>query len=174
MKKIIFILLIIITFCFSIKSQEIYISNFSHLGFFITIVELNQDSTFKYNLRGDLINDNFTGKYKIIKNNLYLQINENEIEEYYGISLLQDSSFMQDSLSFYVDSLLMRDMIYLIQNSPYKLKNENGIDYNIKFKINKDKLYEYHFYNGKILKYGRYYTGKKWKNKKRYLKIYKK
>jgi len=53
-----------------------YSSNKAQLGFFVTQIQLNEDSTFKYEFSGDLAYDNGTGKYwtekkKLIHLNFY-------------------------------------------------------------------------------------------------------
>ncbi len=42
-----------------------YSSNVAEIGFFVTRIQLNNDSTFKYEFSGDLMYNKGTGKYRI-------------------------------------------------------------------------------------------------------------
>jgi hypothetical protein len=47
-----------------------YSSNVADIGFFLTKIQLNNDSTFKYEFSGDLAYNKGTGKYKIENKNI--------------------------------------------------------------------------------------------------------
>ena len=141
---IISVLILCLSSCTSTKNiQGKYKSNFADLGFFINTIKFKNDSTFKYNYSGDLVNQDLTGTYKIHKNKLYLKFikNKGEIE------------YQNDSLS--ISEILSEN------RHNYKLKNENGINYHRKFLIKNGKLFNYREDNGKLVKRAKKYSGKK-------------
>ena len=77
MKRNIFYILIVNTIvlvsCISTKNfVGTYRSNFAELGFFITRLKLNSDSTFEYKFRGDMIYDTASGHYRVYHRKLIL------------------------------------------------------------------------------------------------------
>lgn len=74
--------LILITFIFSFqvaatkaqvnKVAGFYADNFYAYGFFATFIQLNPDSTFKYEWGGDMEDDRAIGTYKIINDTVFL------------------------------------------------------------------------------------------------------
>ncbi|MCD9855849.1 hypothetical protein LUD75_14080 [Epilithonimonas sp. JDS] len=154
MKNLVFVLLFLITAsCASKKDVSgIYKSNFADLGFFITTIELKKDSTFEYNFAGDLVNTDLTGKYRIKDKNIYLKFTKNK----------GDIESKSDSLS--ISEMLSGNY------HNYNLKNESGFAYHLKYLIKGNRLFSYRIDNGKLVKFGKYYSDrKKWEKKRVYL-----
>ena len=59
-----------------------YASNAAVLGFFVTRIQLNPDSTFKYEFAGDLQYDYGTGRYKFVESTVHLQFDAIEDTSY--------------------------------------------------------------------------------------------
>lgn len=125
-----------------------YRTNFPDLGFFMTEIYLNSDSSFQYVFSGDLIHTELDGIYKVCANTLYLRFNflkedfETTVFDSTGNSLNQ---FFSDFQNIHV----------------YELKNENGIEYHLKYRISGDKLKPYHIENDIIVRRNKYYTDMK-------------
>lgn len=62
------------------KIPGYYISNYAELGFFVTQIELFEDSTFKYEFSGDLFLDKANGKYKVKKDTIYFEYHPEQID----------------------------------------------------------------------------------------------
>lgn len=117
-----------------------YRSNFAQLGFFVTTVKFNADSTVKYNKVGDLMNEELTGKFKISRNIVYIMFDEPKYDK------------PLDTLTFN-ESQETPNYANLFQNNHlYDLKHENGIPYHLKYKIKHNKLLVYHMQTGKIVR----------------------
>jgi hypothetical protein len=54
------------------KIAGFYSDNFPGNGFFMTFIQLNTDSTFKYEEGGDLQDDKAIGTYRLVKDTLFL------------------------------------------------------------------------------------------------------
>ncbi|WP_379963323.1 hypothetical protein [Epilithonimonas sp. UC225_85] len=162
MKKYNFIFLIVIlTSCASNKDVTgIYKSNFADLGFFVTTISLQKDSTFEYNFAGDLVNTDLTGKYIVKDKNLYLEFSKNKGK----IESKNDSLSVLEILSGNYHN--------------YDLKNESGISFHLKYLIKNRKLFSYRIDNRKLVNFGKFYSdkkqfilfGSKWKKKRAFLK----
>ena len=137
-----------------------YSSNKAELGFFITELNFLNDTDFKYEFSGDLAHTELTGTYKINDENVYLKFTKekNQIESE------NDSITIGEILSGNYHN--------------YDLKNENNIEYHLKYKIIGNKLFSYRIDNGKLVKNSKIYTntkkfllfGSKWKTTRSYLK----
>ena len=134
------------------KVKGTYKSNRASLGFFITKIEFENDSTFKYNFSGDLINQELTGTYFLKKNIAYLKFIKNK-----------------DEIESKSDSLKVLEILEGNYHN-YDLKEEKGIPFHLKFKVCKEKLLIYRIDNGKLVRRSKVYDGKKWVYKKVYLK----
>ena len=53
-----------------------YRNNFAELGFFGTRISLKADSTFQYRFAGDLLSDDGSGKYHLIKDTIFLRFDK--------------------------------------------------------------------------------------------------
>jgi hypothetical protein len=62
------------------KIPGYYISNYAELGFFVTQIELFEDSTFKYEFSGDLFLDRVKGKYRVKKDTIYFDYYPEQID----------------------------------------------------------------------------------------------
>lgn len=137
-----------------------YKSNRAELGFFVTELEFQNNKDFKYKFSGDLQHTELTGTYKLNDNSVYLKFNTEKGE----IESENDSLTIVEILSGNYHN--------------FDLKNENSIDYHLKYKIKGNKLFSYRIDNGKLVKKSKTYTnskkflifGPKWKTKKSYLK----
>lgn len=143
MKKISFLLLLVLFV--SCKSNRnfygTYKSNFAELGFFVTKIEFNADSTVKFNKAGDLMNEELTGKFKISRNNIaYIKFDKLK----YDYTL--DTLSLNEILKKPIDTNQFQNMHL------YDLKLENGISYHLKYKIKHNKLLVYNIQTGKIVR----------------------
>ncbi|MCQ9634761.1 hypothetical protein MP477_07305 [Chryseobacterium sp. WG23] len=162
MKIFILILaLLLLSSCSSQKKlQGIYKSNKAEFDFFVTKIELKNSNEFNYVFSGDLQHTELSGLYKLSGHNLYLKFSKNKGE----IESLNDSLTISDILSGNYHN--------------YDLKNENGINHHLKYKIQGNKLFAYGTKDGQLKKKSKIYTnqkkflffGTKWKNKRVYLK----
>lgn len=155
------LVLLILLSCNSQRNLEgTYRSNKAVLGFFVTTVELNNNDKFNYEFSGDLQHTELSGIYKVIGNSLYLKFNKNKNE----IESTNDSLTISYILSGNYHN--------------YDLKNESGINYHLKYKIQGNRLFAYNAKTGNLIKKSKIYTkqrrflffGTKWKNEKSYLK----
>ena len=169
MKIKIILSILILTLLFSCNTKKSiigkYRSNFAEMGFFVTKMELNKDSTFFYEFSGDLLHTELDGKYKIENKILYLRFNKLKGET--------ESEFVKVS---------GKDTIVNFENfgksHSYELRKENEIEYHLKYKISNQKLFVYNIITNKIVRkvngYSinrKYYVfGPKYYKKKRYLK----
>ena len=128
-----------------------YRSNFADLGFYITAIELKADSTFHYELSGDLLQTELTGKYKIKKSKLYLR--------FYKLKGEREAEIIKISGKDTIVNFEDFEKIHF-----YELKKENEIEYHLKYKISNDKLQSYNFQTGNLVR-----KGKKSSNSRRYL-----
>lgn len=129
------LVLVFLSSCSSRKELEgIYRSQKAELGFFITKIELRNNNQFKYQFSGDLQHTELSGVYQLKDNNLYLKFNKNKGE----IETKGDSLTIVEILSG--------------SHHNYDLKNENGINYHVKYKIRGNKLFVYRIDNNKISK----------------------
>lgn len=152
MKKLylIFLSFVLLSCSSNRKIEGTYKSNFAESGFFMTEIEFKNDSTFIYKFSGDLIHQQLTGNYKIDQQNVYLRFKKNkgEIESQNDVSVAKILSGNYHN---------------------YEIKNEDGIEFHIKFKRKNDKLFLYNIDNGELVTDSQYYSGA-WKSKKIYLK----
>jgi len=165
----IIVLLLAVTFTTCKTSKEVvgvYRTNFPSLGFFMTQIDLKDDSTFHYIFSGDLTHVELDGNFRINDNKLYLRFDK--LKEDYN-SLVFGTEENPDTVLNFKDW----------QNShTYELKMENGIEYHLKYKIKNNKLNVYHIETGRIVRKGKWFTDRKrfilfgpnYKKKKRYLK----
>lgn len=142
-----------------------YRSNFAELGFFVTRIELKEDKTFHYVFSGDLLHTELDGKYVVDKKNLYLRFDrlkgESDVYEING----------QDTITH------LENMDWGNTHN-YELNRENEIEYHLKYKISKNKLFAYKRGTNKLNKKARQYSGPRkyivfgprYYNKKSYLK----
>ena len=142
-----------------------YRSNFAELGFFVTRIELKENKTFHYVFSGDLLHTELDGKYVIENKNLYLRFDrlkgegESDVFEVNG----QDTIINWEKMQGVHD---------------YELNKENEIEYHLKYKIYKNKLFGYKLGTNKLIKKARLYSGfrkyivfgPRYYNKKSYLK----
>lgn len=127
--------------------RGIYKSNFADLGFFITTINFTSDSTFDYEFSGDLIQKNFRGHYSIRQPNVYLRFSE------------------VDGPTFKVDSVEYVNSNY----HNYELKEEKGLKYHLKYRIEEEKLYIYRVDNEELVRTTKFYNGKSWVSREWYL-----
>lgn len=113
-----------------------YRSNFAQLGFFVTAIKFNADSTVKYKMAGDLMNEELTGKFKISRNIAYIKFDEPKLDTL----TLNESQETPNYANLFQNNHL------------YDLKHENGIPYHLKYKIKHNKLLVYHMQTGKIVR----------------------
>ncbi len=143
--------------------QGVYKSNKAEFGFFITQIDLKNSNEFSYIFSGDLQYTELSGFYLQKDNNLYLKFNKNKGE----IESVNDSMTISDILSGNYHN--------------YDLKNENGITYHLKYKIQGNKLFAYGIKSGQLKKKSKVYTsqrkflffGPRWRNKRIYLTKFK-
>ncbi|ASK30659.1 hypothetical protein CEY12_11280 [Chryseobacterium sp. T16E-39] len=158
--NLISVLLILLSCNTKRNLQGTYRSNKAVLGFFVTTVELNNNDKFNYEFSGDLQHTELSGMYKVKGNSLYLKFNKNKNEP--------------ESTN---DSLIISDILSGNYHN-YDLKNESGINYHLKYKIQGNRFFAYNVKTGKLIKKSKIYSdqkrflffGSKWKNKKSYLK----
>jgi hypothetical protein len=167
--NLIFVLVLTLTITSCKTSRKVvgvYRTNFPSLGFFMTQIDLNNDSTFHYIFSGDLTHVELDGKYKINDKRLYLRFDK--LKEEYKTLVFGTEENPDTVLNF-------EDW----QNShTYDLKIENGIEYHLKYRIDGDKLKSYNIETEKIVRKAKYFTDKKryvlfgpsYKKKKWYLK----
>lgn len=118
-----------------------YQSNFAQLGFFVTKIKFNADSTVKFNKAGDLMNEELTGKFKISRNNIaYIKFDKLKYD--YPLDTLTLNELQEKP----IDASQFQNM------QPYDLKVENGISYHLKYKIKHNKLLVYNIQTGKIVR----------------------
>ena len=125
-----------------------YRSKFADLGFFITEIELKSDSTFHYKSSGDLQHTELEGNYKVLNNILYLRFDK------------QNGEIEKDVVKITGNDTIV-DFEKLNNSHNYKLKKENEIDYNLKYKISKNKLQVYNIETGKLVRKGKKYTNRR-------------
>ncbi|NRS90861.1 hypothetical protein HNQ02_003808 [Flavobacterium sp. 7E] len=125
-----------------------YRSKFADLGFFITEIELKSDSTFHYKSSGDLQHTELEGNYKVLNNILYLRFDK------------QNGEIEKDVVKITGNDTIV-DFEKLNNSYNYKLKKENEIDYNLKYKISKNKLQVYNIETGKLVRKGKKYTNRR-------------
>ncbi|NRS90816.1 hypothetical protein HNQ02_003763 [Flavobacterium sp. 7E] len=125
-----------------------YRSKFADLGFFITEIELKSDSTFHYKSSGDLQHTELEGNYKVLNNILYLRFDK------------QNGEIEKDVVKIKGNDTIV-DFEKLNNSHNYKLKKENEIDYNLKYKISKNKLQVYNIETGKLVRKGKKYTNRR-------------
>jgi hypothetical protein len=157
-------LILVLLLSFSCKPQKnlqgIYKTNKAESGFFVTKIDFKNNNKFNYVFSGDLQYTELSGLYKISDHNLYLKFNKNKGE----IESVKDSMTISDILSGNYHN--------------YDLKNENGINYHLKYKIQGNKLFAYRAKDGQLKKKSKVYTnqnqflffGTRWRNKRIYLK----
>lgn len=138
MKKLslLFFLLILVSCNSNRNICGTYRSNFAQLGFFVTTIKFNADSTVKYNKAGDLMNEELTGKFKISRNIAYIKFDEPKLDTI----TLNESQETPNYANLFQNNHL------------YDLKHENGIPYHLKYKIKHNKLLVYHMQTGKIVR----------------------
>jgi hypothetical protein len=153
MKNIsLFILIIFLSSCTSQKEfVGLYKSNFPESGFFTTKLKLEKNGNVIYESSGDLMYKKYRGKYQVRNKAIYLVFDEEKPKE-----IKQDDSIYS--------------VLDFSKSHNYKLKNENGIPYHLKYKFRNDKLFVYNIQTDKIVKRARYYSDKKNRLKKYYLK----
>ncbi|PIF34728.1 hypothetical protein CLU81_5389 [Flavobacterium sp. 9] len=117
-----------------------YRSNFAQLGFFVTAIKFNADSTVKYKMAGDLMNEELTGKFKISRNIAYIKFDKLKYDT------AADTLSFDELMEMPIDTNQFQNMHL------YDLKNENGIPYHLKYKIKHNKLLVYHMQTGKIVR----------------------
>ncbi|QGK73997.1 hypothetical protein [Flavobacterium sp. SLB02] len=143
MKKIFFLLLLLLfVSCNSNRNFcGTYRSNFAQLGFFVTQIKFNTDSTVKFNKAGDLMNEELKGKFKISRNNIaYIEFDKLKYD--YALDTLSMGELLEKPID-----------TNQFQNMPlYDLKFEDGIPYHLKFKIKYNKLLVYNIQTGKIVR----------------------
>ena len=153
---IFFYVLIFFTSCN--VSQNIngkYRSNFGQLGFFVTEIELNPNKTFNYKHSGDLQYTELVGIYKVTNKKLYLRFDKLKGEtDPNAIKIIGKDTIV--------------DFEKIMNSHSYELKNENGIEYHLKYKISKNKLLVYHIQTNKIVRKARTYSDAKKYYKKKY------
>ncbi|MDR6562018.1 MULTISPECIES: hypothetical protein [unclassified Arcicella] len=125
-----------------------YRSNFAQLVFFKTNIVLKSDSTFHYQLSGDLENTELEGIYKTHKDKLYLRFYKLKDEPADAIKIVGKDTIV--------------DFEKLYNTHPYELKRENEIEYHLKFKILKNKLQSYRIDNNKLVKRIKTYSSRKY------------
>ncbi|MBF4483191.1 hypothetical protein [Flavobacterium sp. CSZ] len=143
MKKIFFLLLLLLfVSCNSNRNFcGTYRSNFAQLGFFVTQIKFNTNSTVKFNKAGDLMNEELKGKFKISRNNIaYIEFDKLKYD--YALDTLS----MGELLEKPIDTNQFQNMHL------YDLKFEDGIPYHLKFKIKYNKLLVYNIQTGKIVR----------------------
>ncbi|MDM1551361.1 hypothetical protein [Empedobacter falsenii] len=111
-----------------------YRSNKAELGFFITELEFLDNKNFIYKFSGDLQYTKLTGTYKLKDNSVFLKFNKDKGE----------SESESDSLTF--------EEILSGNYNTHDLKNENNIEYHLKYKIKGNKLFPYRIDNGKLVR----------------------
>jgi hypothetical protein len=168
MKIKIILIISILTILFSCNSKKSiigkYRSNFAEMGFFVTKIELNKDSTFHYVFSGDLLHTELDGKYKIENKKLYLKFNKLKGETESELVKVNGKDTIVNFENFG-------------KSHSYDLRNENKIEYHLKYKISNRKLFVYNIITDKIVRkvngYSanrKYYLfGPKYYKKKRYL-----
>lgn len=142
------------------KLQGTYKSNKAEFGFFVTKIDFKNNNEFNYVFSGDLQYQFLSGHYTVSSHNLYLEFNKNK-EEIQSVH----------------DSLTIADMLSGNYNN-YDLKNENGINYHLKYKIKGNKLFVYDIKSGQLKRKSKVYTnqrkyvfwGTRWKYQRIYLK----
>ncbi|QOG03656.1 hypothetical protein [Flavobacterium sp. MDT1-60] len=143
MKKISFLLIsLLFVSCNSNRNFcGTYKSNFAQLGFFVTKIKFNADSTVKFNKAGDLMNEELTGKFKISRSNIvYVKFDKLKYEQ------PPDSLPLNELQGMPIDTNPFQNMHL------YDLKLENGISYHLKYKIKRNKLLVYNIQTGKIVR----------------------
>lgn len=143
MKKISFLLLLLLfVSCNSNRNFcGTYRSNFAQLGFFVTQIKFNADSTVKFNKAGDLMNEDLTGKFKISRNNIvYVEFDKLKYND------APDTLSLTELMEKPIDTNQFQNMHL------YDLKFENGIPYHLKYKIKHNKLLVYNIQTGKIVR----------------------
>jgi hypothetical protein len=142
-----------------------YRSNFAEMGFFVTKIELNRDNTFHYEFSGDLLHTELDGKYRVENKKLYLRFNKlkGETESKIGKVNGKDTIVNFENLG---------------NSHSYELKKENEIEYHLKYKISKQRLFVYNVQTDQIVRKANGYSetrkylffGPKYYKKKKYLK----
>lgn len=120
-----------------------YRSNFPDSGFFMTEIDLNQDSTVHYSFSGDLQHTDLYGKFNMQNSRLYLRFDK-----------LKDTTALTKK-----DTII--DEANLENTHFYDLKTENGIEYHLKYQIAGKKLHPFHIINDRIVKRGQFCSDKK-------------
>ena len=132
-----------------------YRSNFAQLGFFTTEIELKLNNTFSYQHSGDLQHTELNGIYRIINNKLYLRFDKFKGET------------EQDAVKINGKDTIV-DFEKLMNSHSYELKKDNGIEYHLKYKISKNKLFVYNIQTNKLVKKAKTYSDAKKYYKKKY------
>ena len=151
MKTKIILFFYISTFLISCSVKEKidgkYRSNFAEYGFFITEIELNPNTTFHYELSGDLQHTELNGNYTILNNKLYLKFEKGNEET-------------KKSVVKIIGNDTVVDFEKLNYSHNYKLKKENEIEYHLKYEISKNKLQSYNIETGKLVRKARKYSNR--------------
>lgn len=127
--------------CSSNKNfQGRYRSNFAQLGFFVTDIKFNRDSTVEFHKAGDLMNENLTGRFKVSNNIVYVKFNKLK----YDTS--KDTLSFDELLKAPIDTNEHKNLHY------YDLKFEDNIPYHLKYKIKQDRLLVYNVETNQIIR----------------------
>jgi len=111
------------------KIPGYYISNYAELGFFVTQIELFEDSSFKYEFSGDLFLDKVKGKYRVKKDTIYF--------DYYPEQIDTTTYTFTDSTGKVFNVKLPQRRNYSEHLRPHRLRFKNGKLYAIKADIQK-------------------------------------
>jgi hypothetical protein len=122
-----------------------YRTNFADLGFFMTEIEFKPEFRFHYTFEGDLQHRELDGNYKMVNKLVYLRFD----------------SLKNDDIIKIVGKDTIVDLSQLGNIQSYDLKNENGIEYHLKYRLRGNRLFSYHVVKNKIVRRAKYYSDKK-------------
>lgn len=117
-----------------------YRSNFAQLGFFVTEIKLNRDSTIEFHKAGDLMNEKLSGRFKILNNNIYVKFDKLKYIE------PKNTLSLEELMKLPIDTIESKNLHY------YDLKFKRNIPYHLKFKIKSNKLLIYNINTNKIIR----------------------
>lgn len=126
---LIFIGFLTITGCRTSNIAGTYRSNCADIGFFVTTVKLNSDSTFEYNFRGDLVNESGKGTYEVNNGIVDLTFIKQPIKrtEYW---IREDSSGNIDTVYYNIDEIFnpprTEPLTYKLGNNKLWIINKYG------------------------------------------------